>query len=71
VRRRGAFHALARRTRLRPELTAPAFPDLERRLIPVPGKGTRALFFTGKGGFGKRRGDQGPGPVAPGACAVL
>jgi len=36
-----------------PEQAAPTVPDLERLLFPVPGKGTRALFFTGKGGVGK------------------
>jgi len=36
-----------------PEQAASPAPDLERLLLPVPGKGTRALFFTGKGGVGK------------------
>jgi len=36
-----------------PEQAAPTAPDLESLLFPVPGKGTRALFFTGKGGVGK------------------
>jgi len=36
-----------------PEEAASSAPDLERLLFPVPGKGTRALFFTGKGGVGK------------------
>ncbi|HEY6000663.1 MAG TPA: TRC40/GET3/ArsA family transport-energizing ATPase [bacterium] len=36
-----------------PEPSPPAPPDLDRLLLPVPGEGTRAIFFTGKGGVGK------------------
>jgi len=37
----------------KPEQAASPAPDLDRLLLPIPGKGTRALFFTGKGGVGK------------------
>lgn len=36
-----------------PEMASEKSPDLDRLLLPIPGKGTRALFFTGKGGVGK------------------
>jgi arsenite-transporting ATPase len=36
-----------------PESSPAKHPDLDHLLLPVPGKGTRALFFTGKGGVGK------------------